>query len=173
MDDAFDQPEEQQRQHEAEDRRDQQGSQDAPDLVPIDAVAEPAAVNQGVLDRNADEGADQRVGTGVRQPEQPSPDVPGQRRHEQSRQHPDRDAAVGWREHIGWNEFDQGISDRDAAQDDAEEVHEPGPDHGRHGLERMGVDDGRDGVRGVVEAVRELEDQDQQQASEQEGDRRG
>ena len=50
----------------------------------------------------------------------------------------------------------------------AGEVAEAGPDHGDVRLERVGVDDGGDGVGGVVESVDELEaERDEQRQAEQ------
>ena len=53
----------------------------------------------------------------------------------------------------------------------AEEIEEARPDHGEFGRQRVGVDDGRDRVGGVVEAVDELEAERDQQRDEQQDDR--
>jgi hypothetical protein len=59
----FQQPENDKSEHKADDRREQQGRQNAFDLTPIDAIAKPARVFDRIRDRDADERANQGVRT--------------------------------------------------------------------------------------------------------------
>jgi hypothetical protein len=52
---------------------------------------------------------------------------------------------------------DDAEGDSAAGDEHSREVTEAGPDDGDRGFQGMGVNDGRDGVGGVVEAVDEFE----------------
>jgi len=71
------------RQTEAEQWRQQQRTQDAPDLVPVDAILQPSPMCQRGLDCDADERSDQRMRTRVWNSQPPGPDIPSQCRREQ------------------------------------------------------------------------------------------
>ncbi|MCY1419545.1 hypothetical protein D9M71_351350 [compost metagenome] len=99
--------------------------------------------------------------------EVPGAQVPGDGRGEQGEDHRQAVAGVHVYQQFDRQQVDDGIGHADAAEQHAEEVEQTGQDHrtvGRHGF---GIDDGRHRVGGVMEAVDELEAEDEGQCQHQ------
>jgi hypothetical protein len=126
------------------------------------------ALHELVHDADADDGADHGVGAGGGKAAPPGGEVPDDRGDQQREDHGESGAFADLEDQFYREKRDDGVGDGAGAEQDADEVQNAGVDDGDVGLERMRVDDGGDGVRGVVEAVHELEREgDQQRHAEQ------
>ena len=122
-------------------------------------------------DADADDRADQRVRARGRQAEAPGAEVPDDRRDQQREHHREAGVRADLQDQFDRQQRDDAEGDRAGRGQHAEEVEEARPDHREVGHQRMGVDDGRDRVGGVVEAVDEFEaERDQQRHGEQQVD---
>ena len=152
---------------EADQRRQQQRVADLGGLAPVDARGAVHAARQRIGDADADDRADQGVRAGGGQAEPPGAEIPDDRRDQQREDHGEARAAADLQDQLDRQQRDDAEGDRAGRGEHAQEVERARPDDGHLGRQRMGVDDGGDGVGGVVEAVHELEAQRDQQGNEQ------
>ena len=137
-------------------------------LAPVDAGGAVLAAHHRVGDADADDRADQRVRAGGRQAEPPGAEVPDDRRDQQREHHGEAGARADLQDQLDRQQRDDAEGDRAGRGEHAEQVPAARPDDGDLRLERVGVDDGRHRVGGVVEAVDELEaERDQHRHAEQ------
>ena len=166
--DELHQQQQQRRGREADDGRQQQRVADLRRLAPVDARGAVAAAHQRIGDADADDRADQRMRGRGRQAEPPGAEVPDDRGDEQGEDHREAGARADLQDQFHRQQRHDAEGDRAGRKQHAEEVEEARPDDGDIGRQRMGVDDRRDGVGGVVEAVDEFEaERDQQRDAEQ------
>ena len=152
---------------EADDRRKQEGLTDVGGLTPVDAAGAGSGVHELIGDADADDGADERVGTGGRQAEIPGAEVPDDGGDEQGEDHGESGFAADLQDQFDRQQRDDGEGDQAAGGEHAEEIPEAGPNDGDVRLERVRVDDRGHGVGGVVESVDELETERDQQGDAQ------
>ncbi len=154
---------------EPEHRRKKQSLADLRHLVPVHAGRAILAAHQRVGDPDADDRSDQGVRTRRGETKPPGAEVPDHRGDEQREHHGETGAGADLE-----NEFDR--QQRNDAEGDgatrgehAEEVPAARPDDRGLGRQGVGIDDGRDGVRCIVESVDEFEgERDQHRHAEQE-----
>ena len=101
------------------------------------------------------------------QSEIPGAQIPDESRHEQGEDHGESGLAADLQNQFDRQQGDDGESDEAAGGEHAEEIPEAGPDHGDVRLKRVSVNDRGHGVRGIVEAVDELEAEGDQQGDPQ------
>ncbi len=108
-------------------------------------------------------------------PRPPGGQVPENGSDEQSEDHGEAGALADLEDEFDRQQGDDREGDGAGAEQYSDEVHDAGVDDGDVGLERVGVDAGRDGVGGVVEAVDELEAEgdEQRDAEQNEGEHGG
>ncbi len=132
-------------------------------LVPV------AAVHQLVGKADADDGADHGVGARGGKTAIPGGEVPEDGRDEEGEDHGEAGACTDLEDELDRQQRDDGEGNGARTGEHADEVPEAGPDDGDVRLERVRVDDGGNGVGGVVEAVDELKaERDQQGNAEEE-----
>ncbi len=99
----------------------------------------------------------------------PGAEVPDNGGDQQSEDHGEPGAAPDLEDQLDRQQADNGKRDGAGRGQHAEEVQQAGIDHGDLRLQAMRIDDCRDSIGGVVEAIDELEPQrDQQRQAEQE-----
>jgi len=113
--------------------------------------------------------ADQRVQTGGRDAEVPGAEVPGDSRGEQGEHHHQATPGVDVDQQFHRQQVDDGVGHPDAAEQHAEKVEDAGEDHCQVRRHRIGVDHCCHRVGGVVEAVDELETEDEEQGEDEAG----
>ena len=117
----------------------------------LDDAGREQRAGAGLRDRGAHQAADQRVRRRRRQAVVPGDHVPGDGADQRA-----EDQVV-----VDERRVDDALADRgrdlEVEQHDRDEVEEGRPHHGLIRLQHAGRDDGRDRVRGVVEAVHEVE----------------
>ncbi|MNT74662.1 hypothetical protein D3C72_2135010 [compost metagenome] len=101
---------------------------------------------------------------GGRDAEVPGAEVPHDGGGQQREHHHHALRRVDVQQQVGRNQVDDGVGHGQTAKEHAEEVEEAGQQHGGLRFHRLGVDDGCNGVGGVVKAVDEFK-------GEHEGDR--
>ncbi|MCY1411426.1 hypothetical protein D9M71_268120 [compost metagenome] len=143
--------------------REHQREGDVDCLLPVDPVAQRQVGEQRVGQADAEDRADQGVRAGGGNAEVPGAEVPGDGCGEQREHHGQAVSGVHVDQQLHRQQVDDGIGDAHTAQQHAEEVEDAGQHHGAIGRHRLGVDDGRHRVGGVVEAIDELETEDEGQ----------
>ena len=165
---ALHQQQQQRRENEAEQRREQQRVADIRHLAPVDAGGAVLAAQHRIGDADADDRADQRVRARGRQAEPPGAEVPDDRRDQQREHHRVAGAGADLQDEFDRQQRNDAEGHRAGRGQDAEQVEAARPDHRDLRLQRVGVDDGRHRVGGVVEAVDEFEaERDQHRQAEQ------
>ena len=153
---------------EAEDRGEQERLTDVGGLGPVDAAGSAAGVHELVGDADADDGADEGVRAGSREAELPGAEVPEDGGGQQGEDHGEAGAGADLQDQFDGEEGNDAEGDGAGGGDDAGEIPEAGPDDGDLRIHRVGVDDGGDGVGGVVEAVDEFEGESDEKRDAQE-----
>ena len=173
FDEEFEDEQEDRGAAESDQRRNQQNFEDAAGLLPVDAAGTGMGVHELVGDADADDGADEGVGTGCGQAEPPGAEVPDDGGDEEGEDHGEAGALADLEDQLDGQQGEDGEGDRAGGSEYADEVPQAGPDDGDVGLKRMRVDDGSDGVGGVVEAVDEFETESDEQGEAQQSIRPG
>src|SRR5579862_9699703 len=173
LDDGFEREEEGGGKSEAEDRGEQERLADLESLSPVNAAGPAARVHELVSDANTDDRADERVRAGSREAEPPGAEVPEDGGGQQGEDHSEASAGANLQDQFNREEGDDAESDGAGGGDHSSEIPEAGPDDGNLRLHRVGVDDGGDGVGGVVESVDELKGQGDQERGAEENVRPG
>ena len=167
-DDRLHHEQQQRGQDEAEERREQQRFADLRHLVPVDARGAVLAAHQRVGDADADDRADQRMRTRGRQAQPPGAQIPDDRGDEQREHHRVARARADLQNQLDRQQRNDAERDSAARSEHPEEVPAARPDDRDLRRQGVGVDDGRDGVGGVVETVDEFEaERDQHRDAEQ------
>ena len=141
------------RRAEADQRRNQQDFEDAAGLLPVDAAGAGLGIHELVGDADADDGTDEGVGAGSGQAEPPGAEVPDDGGDEEGEDHGEAGALADLEDQLDGQQGEDREGHRAGGSEHADEVPHAGPDDGDVRLERVGVDDGGDGVGGVVKAV--------------------
>src|SRR5580698_8080868 len=144
---------------EADDGRKNEGLSDVGSLAPIDAAGTGLHGHQLVGDADADDRTDKGVGAGGGKSEPPGTEIPDDRRNEQGKDHGEAGASADLQNQFHGEKGHDAESHRAAGCKYTEEIPHAGPDHGDVRFHGVGVDDGGDGVCGVVKAVYEFESQ--------------
>ncbi len=160
------------RQHEADQRREQQRLGDLDRLAPVHARGRlPGGRHQLVRQPHAHDRADQRMRRAVRDAERPGAQVPDDRRDQQREDHRIARAAADLQDQLHRQQADDRIRNRPGRRQHAEEVERPRPHHRDQRRQAVGVDHGGDRVGRVMEPVDELEPQRDQQGEAQQHQR--
>ncbi len=124
-----------------------------------------------VGDADADDGADESVRAGGGKPEPPSAEVPDDGGDQKGEDHGESGFAADLEDQFDGQQGHDAEGDGAAGDQHAEEIPHSGPDYGDVRLEGVSVDDGGDGVGGVVEAVDEFKSQGGEQRDAQQDER--
>ena len=156
-------------QAEADQGRNQQNLKDAGGLIPIDTAGAGMGIHELIGDADADDGADKGVRAGSWEAEPPGAEVPDDGSNEESEDHGEAGAPADLQNQFNREQRNNGESDSAGGGEHADEVQEAGIDDGDMRLERMRVNDGGDGIGGVMEAVDEFECKGDEQGEAQQG----
>lgn len=153
--------------HEAGQRREDQRQADVDRLLPVDPFGQRHVGDQRIGQADTEDRADQGVRAGGRDAEVPGAEVPGDGGGEQGEDHRQAMAGVHVDQQLHRQQVNDGVGHADTAEQHAEEVEHTGEHHRPVGGHRFGVDDGGHRVGSVVEAVDELEGEDEGQGQHQ------
>ena len=157
---------------EAKQWRQQQRVADFSGLGPINTRGAVTAAHHGIGHADADDRTDQRVRARSGKAKVPGAEIPDDSRNQKSEHHRETGAASNLQYQFDGQQRYDAESDGAARQQNTEEIEEARPHDGEFSRQRMSVDDGRDSVRSVVEAVDELESQRDQKRNEQQNVRK-
>ena len=167
-DDRLHRQQQQRRKGKAEERREQERLADLGDLIPIHAGRAVLAADDRVGDADADDRPDQGVRARSGDAHPPGAQVPDDRGNEQREHHGVARGGADLKNELNRQQRDDAEGHRAGRSQHAEEIPAPRPHDRDLRRQGVGVDDGGDRVRGVVEAVDEFEaERDQQRDAEQ------
>ena len=167
-DDGLHRQQQQRREGKAEQRREQERLADLGDLIPIHAGRAVLAADDRVGDADADDRPDQGVRARSGNAHPPGAQVPDDRGNEQREHHGVARGGADLKYELNGQQRDDAEGHCAGRSQHAEEIPASRPHDRDLRRQGVGVDDGGDGVRGVVEAVDEFEaERDQQRDAEQ------
>ena len=169
FDEELEEKQEDRSQAEADQRRNQQNFEDAGGLLPVDAAGAGMGIHELIGDADADDGADKGVGAGSGRPNHQVLRFQMMAAMRRAKTMAKPAPLPTCRISSTGQQRNNGEGDSAGGGEHADEVPEAGLDDGDMGLKRMRVDDGGDGIGGVMEAVDEFETESDEQGEAQQG----